>query len=143
MTFDDDVQIHHYFNTYKTKADIIQAIRHLPYRGGRTNIAGALELAHSKIFTEEYGDRINYPNYAILFTDGNSNIRADETIPQAIRARIAGIHILSVAVGLQLDMMELRGIVSDPVEFNVLRVDSFRDLSTLSEKAVMGVCNGE
>lgn len=53
----------------------------------------------TQIFRADQGDRQNVPNYLIIITDGNSNIRREETLTQAIAARIEGIHIVTVAIG--------------------------------------------
>ena len=44
-----------------------------------------------------------------VFTDGGSNVDEKNTIPEAIKTRIAGTQIFSVAVGRDINMMELRG----------------------------------
>ena len=46
----------------------------------------------------------------IFQTDGGSNIRADETIQEAIADKIGGIHIIVAAVGRDLNVAELRGL---------------------------------
>ena len=48
-------------------------------------------------------------NLVVIFTDGGSNIRAPETIPEAISSKITGMQIVVAAVGRDLNMMELRG----------------------------------
>ncbi len=53
--------------------------------GGRTNTAAALKMSHEAIFQNSRGKRNDAPAYAIVITDGNSNIRSDDTIPQAIQ----------------------------------------------------------
>ena len=82
-------------------------------------------------------------NYVFLFSDGSSNIRETETIPQAIDLRISGGYVIDMAVGQDIDMMELRGIASDPVTRNVLTVNSFTQMGNLMREAVVSVCNGE
>ncbi len=39
------------------------------------------------MFTPENGDRIDVPNYAIVITDGESNVNAEDTLPEAIKER--------------------------------------------------------
>lgn len=55
-----------------------EAVRHLidsiPAKlGGRTYIDRALEVANEKLFTEEGGERPEFPNLLILLTDGRTN----------------------------------------------------------------------
>ncbi len=114
----------------------------IQYCGRRTNIASALELARTRVFNSGGGDRQDAPDYILLFTDGGANIREDETIPQAILDRIQGIRIAAVAVGRDLNMMELRGIVSNPEDSNIATVDSFAQLDQLADRLVEATCDG-
>ena len=50
---------------------------------------------HLQQFIAVRGDRADVPNVAILVTDGESTILADETIPAAARARNSGIAIFT------------------------------------------------
>ena len=52
------------------------------------------------MFTPANGDRDTVPNYAIIVTDGNSNINQQNTIKEAIEARVDGVHIITVSVGM-------------------------------------------
>ena len=61
------------------------------------------------MFTSGNGDRSNAPNFIILLTDGESNVRADDTVPRAIDARISGATIITVGIGSDVNMLELRG----------------------------------
>ena len=62
-----------------------------------------------RMFTSGNGDRSNAPNFIILLTDGESNVRADDTVPRAIDARISGATIITVGIGSDVNMLELRG----------------------------------
>ena len=114
----------------------------IQHSGGRTNIASALELARTRVFNPDGGDRQDAPDYILLFTDGGANIRENETIPQAILDRIQGIRIAAVGVGRDIDMMELRGIVSYPADSNINTVDSFSQLDQLADRLVDATCDG-
>ncbi len=74
-------------------------MKRIRYGGGRTNTASALVVAREQIFNFRRGDREFAPNFAIVFTDGNSNVREVETIPQAIQNKLEGIHTIVVSVG--------------------------------------------
>ncbi len=54
---------------------------------GRTNTAEALLYLRSEMFTPFNGDRLDVPNYAVVITDGESNINEERTLPEAIEAR--------------------------------------------------------
>lgn len=115
----------------------------IPYLGGRTNIAAALELARTRVFIPSAGDRQDAPNYILLFTDGTANIQQDQTIPQAVQDRIHGIRIAAAGVGTDLNLVELKGIVSNPTEMNIFTVNSFVQLDDLAERLVQATCNGK
>ena len=50
-------------------------------------------MLRESMFVSSSGDRETVPNFAIVITDGNSNINPEKTIPEAIQARIAGKHL--------------------------------------------------
>lgn len=70
----------------------MQAVDYIQFTGGRTNTASALKMVHSRILTQANGDRVNVPNYLYIITDGNSNINAGNTIPEAIATRLLGTY---------------------------------------------------
>ena len=83
------------------------------------------------------------PNYAIILTDGNSNINPATTVPEAISDRVQGIHLMVVAVGEDINRQELEGIASDPKDENIFTVDSIRDLPSLQRNITFSICDGE
>ena len=88
--------------------------------------------------------RADTPNYIIMFSDGGANINEDRVIPEAVKTRIAGAHITAVAVGKDLNMMALKGIVSDPVNRNVIFVDTYDQLTDdIVEKTSKNICDGK
>ena len=56
--------------------------------GGRRNTAAALRMMRKQILIDTKGDRLNVPNYAIIITDGNSNINSSFTVPEATQVSI-------------------------------------------------------
>jgi len=57
--------------------------------GGRTNTAGALDMARDGMFTAASGDRNGVRNIAVVVTDRLSNINQPNTVPAAVRLRQA------------------------------------------------------
>lgn len=94
------------------------------------------------MFKSQNGDRDNVQNILIVVTDGNSNINADRTIPDAIDARTKGVQVIVISVGSSVNELELRGIASAPEEDNVYLAQSYQDLGALSSKIVSSTCNG-
>ena len=95
------------------------------------------------MFRASRGDRADVQNVAVIVTDGNSNVRAERTVPDAIEARVSGVHIVVVAVGTSLNTLELRGIASQPTADTLLTVDRIRDLPQLTARLDRATCNGE
>ena len=100
---------------YTTRSDLVDAIQRIPYIGDSTNTAAAIEDMRTKVFTQR-GDRPNVPNMGIVITDGESNIDARNTIPNAQRARRDGIIMFAVGITEQVNKTELRGISDNGVE---------------------------
>lgn len=143
ISFSDDARVEFQLDSYTHKQDIMEAIRRIAYSGGRTNIASALQMAREEIFRQDRGDRQDVKNLIVIFTDGGSNIRDTETIPQAITDKITGIQIIVAAVGRDLNLMELRGIASNPYQNNIFSVDSFSRINDLKSNIVQGTCNDQ
>ncbi|GFR78016.1 collagen alpha-3(VI) chain [Elysia marginata] len=126
-------------NTYRTKADVYNAVDEIPYRYGSTNTADALKTMRTQMFTRANGDRPGVENICIVVTDGVSNINARRTIPEAEQARGEGIHIYAIGIGLS-DTRELDGIASKPVEENRFAVQEFSELRDLRHKVFSALC---
>ena len=78
---------------------MLQAIKRIKYGGGRTNTQSGLVMARREVFNLDRGDREFAPNFAVVFTDGNSNIQSEKTLPEAIQNKLEGIHTIVVSVG--------------------------------------------
>ena len=62
------------------------------------------------------GNRENVPDFAILLSDGGSNIRENEAVPMAVTLREQGVTIIVIAIGDQANVVELRGEMSCTLE---------------------------
>ncbi len=142
ITYGDTAQIRFHLNSYSSREDVLQAIEMTPFSRGRTNTAEALGLLHETMYTQQNGDRFDAPNFAIVVTDGESNVNPRDTIPQAIQARISGIHIFAVTVQDRVGL-EIKGIASNPDSYNIFNVVNFNGLPTLMERLVDGLCDGK
>ena len=52
-------------------------------------------------------------------------------VPEAITTRQFGVHITTISVGMDLDILMLKGIASHPVERNIIMVPSFDQLNQI------------
>ena len=73
--------------------------------------------------------------------DGVSNLNAERTISEAVRARDEGIFIYAIGIGLS-DTRELDAIASPPSSENSFVVDDFDDLSFLNQRVFASICPG-
>ena len=143
VTYGDSARVRFHLNSYKFKEDVLQAIESTDFSRGRTATADALNQMRMNMFVQSRGDRPDVPNFAIVVTDGQSNVNPEDTIPEAIQARIEGIHIMAVTVMPEGPNLEIKGIASDPDEYNMFNVQNFNDLSDMVSNLVGGVCNGK
>lgn len=84
ITFGDSATLQFDLEQYSTREDVLHAIQMLRFTGGRTNTQAALAMAANQLFAS---DRENAPNLLVVFTDGESNVEPQNTIPMAIQAR--------------------------------------------------------
>ncbi len=74
---------------------------------------------------------------------GNSNINEAQTFPEAVAAKVNGIHMIVVSVGQQVNTLELKAIASDPDERNIFQVERISQLPDLVSRIPNALCNGE
>ena len=82
ITFGDDATLQFDLDQYSTREDVLQAIDMLTFTGGRTNTQAALAMSMNQLFAN---DRASAPNLLVIFTDGESNVEPENTIPMAIQ----------------------------------------------------------
>lgn len=141
VSYSDNYQAQFNLNSYSTKQDVQLALRRIPFIGNRTNTASAIQYMKDVIFTAANGDRADAPNFAIVLSDGNSNINQQDTILRAVQARNAGIRMIAFAVGTDVNLFELRNIASEPYSQTIFNVLSSVDLPTILMPLVKSVCD--
>ena len=130
-----------YLRDYRTKSEVIRAIKGIQYIRGRRNTADAIRKAWSVMFTPYYGDRPEAKNIAILITNGVSDMNSYRTVIEANTAKDRGIHIYSIGVGLR-DTRELHGIASVPSSRNVVTVRGVWQLKDAVNTVTKSLCLG-
>ena len=130
MTFSDKPTVIFNLNRYTSSVDMAHAIQNVYYDRKTTNTAEALRTLRTQMFTPSAGDRTDYPNMALIITDGESNNK-EATLREATLAKTAGIQLLTVGIGSWLDMNELQNMASYPYQKNMYHVDRFDALSGL------------
>ena len=137
MTFSDDVRVEFQLNDYTNKKDILYAMEQSLYDPGGTFLMEALRRVREDVFVPERGDRPSAPNIVVLLVDGVSNILPQETLPEGRKSKRAGIHIISVGVGLE-KKTEIRGLASN--EDSLFLVDGFNHLESLVDQVLDRLC---
>jgi len=124
------------------KNGLLRKILDTGYIGGTTNTAEGIEFARDQQFVSFEGDRSFAPNLMIVITDGESNVNAQNTIPEAERAHAAGIEVISIGITDAINANELRGISSPPhiENENWWLSEDFTTLSEIQESIVNRVC---
>jgi len=112
LTFSNDARMRFYLNQYRNRDDVIAAISRLNITLGDTNIADALRMARTELFSRQHGARPDVPKILILITDGTANIEERSTIPEANATKAAGIQIFTVGIGSEIKVEQLRAIAS-------------------------------
>ena len=135
MTFSNNPKIHFHLNAYGDKSSLKAAVSSLPYRGGGTNTASALDTTRLSAFTEQNGGRpgtSGIPRVVVVITDGHSN---SFTNTKVAAARLHEKKIIVFAIGISgANINELNEIASevryvefvstfDPVRLEALQVE--------------------
>lgn len=113
MSYGSSNQYHFYLNTYSTKSSVLTAILNLPYSGGGTNTAGALDGMRTIGFSTSKGARSSsqgIPRIGIVITDGHSN-NYHATVTAANNAHNAGIIVFAIGIA-GANQNELNAIAS-------------------------------
>ena len=80
----------------------------LSYTRGRTNTADALRMVREQLLVAAQGDRELVPDVLLVFTDGQSNVNGDQTVPRAIEVMLI-IKTYSVEVVFVFNMYKEQG----------------------------------
>ena len=120
VTYSDQASVEIPLNEYFNKADLVTSIETLAYLGGNTNTAAGLRVMMENAFDPTRnglrGDRPGVRNLAMIITDGESNINEADTIPNANRAKNAGIILMAMGITNAVNVDELRRISNNGIE---------------------------
>ena len=144
ITFEYEIRIRFFLNTYSTAEEVLEAIESIPYVGVGTNTSGALEDVRIKGFIESNGARpreLGVPRIAIVVTDGQS-FEPNKTEVSA--ERLHNTNVIVYAIGIaEANKDELLAIASDPkYAIDVASFDE-RILSALQVSVSRATCESE
>jgi len=115
-------------------------VRQLAYLGGRTNTTSALSLLHGVVFQTSAGDRPFAANVALLVVNGESTLDAEHVSTEAAACRDAGIVMVVVAADHTVaDSVELKSIVSPPMELNYFITQSLSALPNITHAVIPAI----
>ena len=115
----------------------ISKLTNVLHSGGLTNTQDALRMAREDLFLNpSSGHRSGARRVALLLTDGNSNVKRDQTVPQANLLKVIGTEIFVIAVGNYGDsgLQEMKNISSYPYQEHFFRV---ADLPTAKQVMIL------
>lgn len=139
ITFGDDAVVRLPLGKLYLKEDIKQAIKSFPYARGKTNIADAFKVLREEMIDD---DNSLSPKLAIVISDGQSTVNEDQTLPEAIKAKIAGLQVI-VATIENGPTLEIMGMASKPAGSNVIYVERFDELSGIINNMTTIICDSE
>ena len=128
VQYSRDQAVHFYLNTDMTKSQILDTVRGLTHKGGRTlNTGAALQYVMYNVFTASAGSRRleGVPQVLILISGGKSSDSVDEPA-----SALKQLGVLTFAIGTRnSDSKELQKISQDPSK--TLSVSEFTDLPSV------------
>jgi collagen type VI alpha len=138
--YSDSASLAFTLDQYYARQDLMQAVMMIPYVGGRTNTASALDLLLSGVYQSSVGDRSWARNIAVLVSNGPSTIDAESVASEAEACRNAAIKLIAISVDPSASD-ELEAIASLPLERNILNASSISTLGSLTTGVVAALCN--
>ncbi|XP_073463549.1 collagen alpha-1(XX) chain isoform X2 [Aquarana catesbeiana] len=123
-------------NSYSTKAEVLEAIRRVKYKGGNTFTGMALTHVLEENLRAASGARAQAGKVLVLLTDGKSQ---DDAITVAQALKEAGIYMFAIGVK-NADESELREMASKPTDLTVHMVADFPMLGPLVGDVSRALC---
>ena len=141
ITFQANQKVQFYLNKFSLQAQITNSMmfaRDSKITG--TNTASALGAMRREMFSSSQGDRRGVDNIAIVMTDGQSNINRRQTLPEAEAAKRAGIRVIAVGIGNEINRAEVRGMASDPESRNTYYVSDQNQIDRIADRIIEQLC---
>uniref|UniRef100_A0A452IQ66 VWFA domain-containing protein n=1 Tax=Gopherus agassizii TaxID=38772 RepID=A0A452IQ66_9SAUR len=124
VSYSDEPRLEFTLDTFEDKSDILDYLKILPYRGGRTYTGAAIDFLRKKVFTQEAGSRKNQgvQQLAVVITDGQS---FDDFVEPASKLRHHGVAVYAVGTKNTSESSQLVKIASYPPRKHVTNLESF------------------
>ena len=141
--FSETASVEFYLNNFTRTVDILGALRRVKYGGYDANLAEALFLLRTALFTPSNGARqdLGVSRTAVIITE-NVSMNQTATLIEAGLVMKAGIGVAVVGVGTYLNNYELSAVASYPYNKTLFTVGTARNLSQLQEPIKRLICSG-
>ncbi|XP_075405438.1 collagen alpha-1(XIV) chain isoform X2 [Tenrec ecaudatus] len=136
VQFTDDPRTEFKLDAYKTKESLLDAIKHVSYKGGNTRTGKAIKHVRDTLFTAESGTRRGIPKVIVVITDGRSQ---DDVNKISREMQSDGFSIFAIGVA-DADYSELVNIGSKPSARHVFFVDDFDAFKKIEDELITFVC---
>ncbi|ESO10218.1 hypothetical protein HELRODRAFT_190413 [Helobdella robusta] len=143
VSFSDRANVEFYFTNFSTSASLQMAIDKISYGGYGTNLASALNLVRTSLFSAANGARVNDKTVSKAVV-ALINYPSDDPVvvlEEADCMRNESIGIFTVGSGSILNRFELAALASSTK--NMATVDSSRSLPTLSDPIKRFACGDD
>jgi len=138
------IQVEFYLNTYTRDVDVSNALNRFSYGGHVSDLASALRLVRTRVFTASNGARRGDPRVArltvIFCVSRPTNVSG--VLAESSTIRKAGVGIVTVGIGTGTDLYLLSAVASYPHQRTMFHVERVSRMSTISERIKRLVCRG-
>lgn len=124
------------FDQHYTLAEVMAEVDGIKYPNEGTNTGKALLKANEALFA--VSARSGVPNIACVLTDGKSK---DNIKTPAQKLRDSGVTVISIGMGTDYDLEQLREIATDPDSQHMFKAE-FDSLGSLVDSIVDTGCKG-
>ena len=140
ISYAHSASLHFGLTRHTDKSSLLQAIRAVPFTGGGTNTAAALQLLQNNT---SLGLRNGYRHIAVLLTDGRPS-DTSETLRIASQIHSTNIYaMITIGIG-NADVQELERIATyDDFVFMTVDVYVFVALNNHANRILMLVCSSK
>jgi len=138
------IQVEFHLNRYSRTVDVLSALMRLQYGGDEADLAAALRLVYTEVFTAANGARTGESDVApvaVVFTQ-NRSVNLTATVAEAWAVRGAGIGIVVVGIGSAVDPYELSAVASYPHKHNTFHVDRLVNMMAIRKSLKRIICRG-
>jgi collagen type VI alpha len=144
LSYSQNVRTNFEFNTWPSATLMKAAISSAVYDAGiSTATYKGIDAALAMFQSTTSGVRPETDGIVkvcVVLTDGASDDGA-RTVAAADKLRAQNVNVFSMGLGTQLDLAELRGIASYPVDEHVFQLDLVSDIETFASTIASSTCN--